>query len=131
LKKVWLSVIGYQEPGVCGGAVAKRALVEILRRGKAAPHDDIVSGGEVHTTGVMATPRKTQRKAPASEIGRYNCGTQPEACVTSRGRRDTRRFSDGYGKCAAGFAVSLELKADYWELGLAVAEIFGVFVRVA
>jgi hypothetical protein len=70
-------------------------------------------GGEVHTTGVMATPRKTQRKAPASERGRYNCGTQAEACVTSRGRCDTRRFSDGYGKCAAGFAVYLELKADY------------------
>jgi len=59
---------------VCGGAVAKRALVEILRRGKAAPHDDIVSGGEGHTTGVMATPRKTQRKAPASESAATTAG---------------------------------------------------------
>jgi hypothetical protein len=34
----------YQEPGVWRGArLAKRALVEILRRGKAAPQDDIVS----------------------------------------------------------------------------------------
>jgi hypothetical protein len=43
----------------------------------------------MHTMGVMATLRKTQtrEKAPASETGRYNCGTQAEACVTRRRRR--------------------------------------------
>jgi hypothetical protein len=35
-------MISYQEPGLWRARLAKRALVAILRRGKAVPQDDIV-----------------------------------------------------------------------------------------